>query len=38
VWVDSATAIDNVSRVAEKSGLHVSVQQHGEEYHLTLCK
>jgi TusA-related sulfurtransferase len=38
IWVDSAAARENVSRAAQKAGLHVSVQELGAEYRLTLSR
>ena len=38
VWVDTVTSRENVRRAAEKAGCHVSVQQQGDEFKLTLSK
>lgn len=38
VWVDSATARENVQRAAEKAGLRVDVRQSGDEFVLLLYK
>lgn len=38
VLVDTVTARENVRRVSEHSGLHVSVHEEGGEFILTLTK
>jgi len=38
VLVDTATARDNVRRMAEKAGLQVQIETVGDEFKLTLSK
>ncbi len=38
VLLDTVTARENVRRVAEKAGCHVTVAQAGDEFRLTLSK
>ena len=38
VAVDTATARDNISRLAENQGWQVAVKQTGDEYLLTISK
>ena len=38
VLVDTATARENVQRMAEKTGLQVQIETVGDEFRLTLSK
>jgi len=38
VLVDTATARENVTRMARKAGFQVQVQAEGEEFRLTISK
>lgn len=38
VLVETVTSRENVRRMAEKAGCHVTVVQAGDEFHLTLAK
>ena len=38
VWVDTVASQENVRRMSEKAGLHVRVEQVGEEFKLVLEK
>ena len=38
VLVDTATSRQNVSRMAEKEGLRVSVEEMGDEFKLTITR
>ncbi len=38
VWVDTATARENVRRMAEKAGCKVQIEESNGEFKLTLSK
>jgi tRNA 2-thiouridine synthesizing protein A len=38
VLVDTATARENVRRVSEHAGLHVSIKEEGDEFILTITE